>query len=209
MDEAVVGSINEFEQDALHVPIQSATGLGLGLAICRGIVNAHGGTLRALSAGRGRGSTFVVEIPIAAELEQWDQPAGPAQATAASPTRPKRILLVEDHQDSADTLSQLLTYQNYEVSVARTVESALAIAEQGFDLLISDIRLPDGNGLDLMRRVQSMHPVRGIALSGFGTEEDVCRSREAGYEIHLTKPVNFDRLLEAIEHTSGGDRGTP
>ena len=98
---------------------------------------------------------------------------GPAQATAASPSRPKRILLVEDHQDSADTLAQLLTYTTTRSAWPGQWNGACR-AEQGFDLLISDIRLPDGNGLDLMRRVQSMHPVRGIALSGFGTEEDGC-----------------------------------
>jgi CheY-like chemotaxis protein len=65
--------------------------------------------------------------------------------------------------------------------------------------LISDIRLPDGSGLDLIRRLQSNRPIRGIAISGFGTEQDQRRSREAGYETHLTKPVDFDRLLEAIE----------
>jgi DNA-binding response OmpR family regulator len=141
----------------------------------------------------------VIELPVAAQLESRDEPAAP-DLSAEKPQGTRRILLVEDHQDSADTLSQLLTYHDYVVSVARNVEEALAIADQGlFELLISDIRLPDGSGLELMRRLRSNRPIRGIAISGFGTEEDRRRSLEAGYETHLTKPVDFNRLLEAIE----------
>ena len=112
----------------------------------------------------------------------------------------RRILLVEDHQDSADVLSQLLQLQGYDVNVACSVEEAVSVADLGtFDLLISDIRLPDGSGLDLLRRLRSNRPIRGIAISGFGTEEDRRRSRDAGYETHLIKPVDFNVLLEAIE----------
>jgi two-component system, chemotaxis family, CheB/CheR fusion protein len=200
MDEAVVASINERGETPSTIPLQAASGLGLGLAICRGVVTAHGGTLRAMSEGKGHGSTFVVQIPIAAHLEPWDQPIEPAGANRTVPSRPRRILLVEDHQDSADTLSQLLTFHDYDVSVARTMEEAITVANQvPFDLLISDIRLPDGSGLDLMRRLQSDRPIRGIAISGFGTEQDQRRSREAGYETHLTKPLDFNVLLGAIE----------
>ena len=161
------------------------------------------GSLRAISAGRDRGSTFVVEIPFAAHLEQWDRPAIQVETPQGQTARPRRILLVEDHQDSADTLSQLLALHDYDVSVARTMQEAIDVADQGlFDLLISDIRLPDGNGLELMRRLRSNRPIRGIAISGFGTEQDLRRSREAGYETHLTKPVNFNVLLGAIERVS-------
>jgi CheY-like chemotaxis protein len=203
MDEATVDSINERGEISGQVPIQPSSGLGLGLAICRGVINAHGGSLRAMSAGRGRGSTFVVHIPFAAHLEQWDQPAARVEPTHKKVGRPRRILLVEDHQDSADTLSQLLMFHDYDVNIARTLEEAIAVANQvPFDLLISDIRLPDGSGLDLLRRLQSYRPIRGIAISGFGTEQDRRRSREAGFETHLTKPVDFNVLLGAIERVS-------
>jgi DNA-binding response OmpR family regulator len=96
-------------------------------------------------------------------------------------------------------LSQLLTLHDYDVVVERTVEGALAAASREFDVLISDIRLPDGNGLDLMRRLRSNQNIRGIAISGFGTAEDRQRSLKAGYGAHLTKPVDFNRLLKAIE----------
>jgi PAS domain S-box-containing protein len=200
MDETVVDSINERGQLPPTMPIQSASGLGLGLAICRGVVDAHGGTLHAMSNGKGHGSTFVVQIPIAAHLEQWDRRTGPSAPIREEPTRPRRILLVEDHQDSADTLAELLMFHHYDVSVARTIEEAVSIADAGaFDVVVSDIRLPDGSGLDLLRRLKSNRPIRGIAISGFGTEQDQRRSREAGYETHLTKPVDFDVLLSAIE----------
>jgi len=201
MDEQVVNSINE--GGTVEAPVMSATGLGLGLAICRGVIKAHKGALHAHSSGRGHGSTFVVQIPLAAHLEQWAQPRTSSAPANGEQSRPRRILLVEDHPDSADTLSQLLAFHDYEVSVARTMQEAIDVADHGlFDLLISDIRLPDGSGLDLMRRLRSNRPIRGIAISGFGTEQDQRRSREAGYETHLTKPVDFNVLLGAIERVA-------
>ena len=207
MERDMIDSINAPGDASPKTPMQSSTGLGLGLALCRGVVTAHGGTLRAISSGTGRGSTFVVAIPTAAPREHSDWPSTSAQPQHDRQT-PLRILLVEDHQDSADMLSQLLTLHDYEVVVASTIEGgALAAASREFDLLISDIRLPDGSGLDLMRRLQSNQNIRGIAISGFGTDEDRQRSREAGYGMHLTKPVDFNRLLEAIEQVSATGGG--
>jgi PAS domain S-box-containing protein len=199
MDEDLTGAINDPGPDSRATPIQPASGLGLGLVICRGVVNAHGGTLTAISAGKGHGSTFVVRIPIAAHMESWDRSQRSTGATSERRSQLSRILLVEDHRDSADMLSQLLVLNDYEVKVARTVQEALGMAADDFDILISDIRLPDGSGLDLMRRLRSRKPIRGIAISGFGTEEDRRRSLDAGFGTHLTKPVDFNRLLAAIE----------
>jgi PAS domain S-box-containing protein len=200
MNEAVVRSINDPGEGAAEMPIQPASGLGLGLAICRGVMKAHGGTLRAVSQGRNHGSSFVVRIPVDMAPERTQRTPRSSEQPRKGPALTRRILLVEDHRDSADTLSQLLMFHDYHVRVARTMQEAIAAANQEvFDLLISDIRLPDGSGLDLIRRVQSQRPIRGIAISGFGTEQDQRRSREAGYETHLTKPLDFNQLLDAIE----------
>jgi PAS domain S-box-containing protein len=206
MDEDLTNAINDSRSDARAMPIQPSSGLGLGLAICRGVVTAHGGTLTARSRGRGHGSTFIVRIPIAAHSEQTDRLATSNEVPSQARPRPRHILLVEDHQDSADTLSQLLIFHDYEVKVARTMQEALRMGDEDVDVLISDIRLPDGNGLDLMRRLRSRKSIQGIALSGFGTEQDHRRSREAGFSMHLTKPVDFNRLLEAIEQVATASR---
>jgi len=206
MDRAALDSINERELGA-STPIQSSTGLGLGLAICGGVIAGHGGSLRATSPGIGRGSTLIVQIPIAAHLEQWAEPSRALSVGEANEQTPARILLVEDHQDSADTLSLLLTYHGYEVQVVHSVEEAIAAANYGlFDLLISDIRLPDGSGLDLLPRLQSNRPLQGIAISGFGSDDDLQRSRRAGFSAHVTKPVDFERLLDAIQKVSRAAR---
>jgi PAS domain S-box-containing protein len=201
MDHDVITSINAQDDATNYAPIQSSTGLGLGLAICRGVVIAHGGSLRAASAGEGHGSTFIVQLPLARHVERQTRPTEIPQSDH-EPLRRLRILLVEDHQDSADTLSQLLMYHDYDVEVANNVKAAVAAAARGFDLLISDIRLPDGSGLDLMRQLRADSKIRGIAISGFGTEQDRRRSQEAGYDLHLTKPVDFNRLLEAIDNVA-------
>jgi PAS domain S-box-containing protein len=206
MDEDLTNAINDSRSDARAMPIQPSSGLGLGLAICRGVVTAHGGTLTARSRGRGHGSTFIVRIPIAAELEQWNRAPVSSAAQSQPRSRSLQILLVEDHRDSAEMLSQLLTLSDYEVRVAQTMQEALEMADEAFDVLISDIRLPDGSGLDLMRRLRSRKSIHGIALSGFGTEQDHRRSREAGFSMHLTKPVDFNRLLEAIEQVATASR---
>jgi CheY-like chemotaxis protein len=120
-----------------------------------------------------------------------------------------RILLVDDHQDTNRAMARLLSRMGYDVQTAESMQSALATAEAAraasgagkakpFDLLISDIGLPDGSGLELMRQLVQHQPIKGIALSGYGMEEDVRRSKEAGFYEHLTKPINFKRLEAAI-----------
>jgi len=110
------------------------------------------------------------------------------------------ILLVEDHKDTATALKRLLQHFGYEVRSADSIESALNIAAQtDFDVVVSDLGLPDGSGLDLIRELRAKKPIKGIALTGFGMEEDVTRSMEAGFSEHLTKPVNFQTLCSAIE----------
>ena len=121
----------------------------------------------------------------------------PAREVAGDNRR--RILVVEDHLDTLRSMKLLLTRLGYEVLSAETMADALLIAEQEhFDILLSDIGLPDGSGLDLVKTIRQKRSVSALALSGFGMEEDVQRSREAGFFDHLTKPVSMDRLRSAI-----------
>lgn len=175
-------------------------GLGLGLAIARSLVEAHGGTITAQSAGLGRGATFTVLLPGATTLAEVvaEQSSKPE---AINHGKPLRILLVEDHEDTARQLSRLLQLSGYQVTVAGTVEAALAASSSSspFDLLLSDMGLPDGSGIDLIRR---LGPVPAIALTGYGMEADVKQSREAGFLAHLTKPIDPNRLEATIRQVS-------
>jgi DNA-binding response OmpR family regulator len=118
----------------------------------------------------------------------------------AKPTRPAwRVLVIEDHADTADAMEIVLTRRGYDVRMARSLAEGRRLAQQPFDVLVSDLQLPDGSGLDLMRELSIRGPVKGIAMSGFGDANDVQRSREAGFEHHLVKPVEIQSVIEAIE----------
>jgi two-component system, chemotaxis family, CheB/CheR fusion protein len=140
-------------------------GLGLGPAISKALVEAHKGTITAQSAGRNKGSTFTLVFPTS-------ERAAAQIAPAVSPNLPEhqamRILLVEDHEDSNRSLTNLLRRRGFLVQSALNFQSALNLsAKEEFDLLISDLALPDGSGIDLMQTLQSTGPVLGIALTGF------------------------------------------
>ena len=115
------------------------------------------------------------------------------------------ILVVDDHDDTLRSMKLLLHRLGYEVLAAENMTDALQIAEhQHFDILLSDIGLPDGSGLELIKRIRSIRDVPALALSGFGMDEDIERSRDAGFSDHLTKPVSIDRLQAAIEQLDEG-----
>jgi CheY-like chemotaxis protein len=112
---------------------------------------------------------------------------------------PRRVLLVDDHDDTRETLAKLLTRSGYEVTAAGTMQGALEKASAGiFDILVSDLGLPDGHGTELMRTMKEKYQLAGIAFSGFGMPDDVEKSLEAGFSAHLTKPVDFKKLKEAM-----------
>jgi signal transduction histidine kinase/ActR/RegA family two-component response regulator len=187
-------------------------GLGLGLAISRAIVELHGGRLWAASEGPGRGALFVVDLPVGvlppAGTPAATVPAIPEAVAADEAAVSLRILLVEDHADTAEALADLLRLMGHEVAVAGSVAAGLAAAEEesaagGVDLVVSDLGLPDGSGQDLMRELVRRYGWKGIALSGYGMEEDVHRSREAGFAHHLTKPVALEALRSAIRQVAG------
>ena len=170
-------------------------GLGLGLTISKAIVDLHGGVLRAASEGRGCGAMFTVELNAAKAHIGAEAPA----PTPLFPRGPFRLLIVEDHEPTLGTMSRLLQRDGHSVFTAATVQEALAQAEKNAcDLIISDLGLPDGSGLDLMREIRNRHGWPGIALSGYGMEEDVRRALESGFGAHLVKPVDVEQLRQAI-----------
>jgi PAS domain S-box-containing protein len=198
-------------------------GLGLGLTISRALVEAHGGKLTACSEGRNRGATFTVHLPAldeappdaevmvpgafgnvttagAAALSPSAAPATGAGSASGVGAASGRILLVEDHADTLRAMKKLLQQQGYQVFAADSVTAGQELAErEPIDLLISDIGLPDGTGLDLLALLRKTHPtLKAIALSGFGMEDDLRRSREAGFQAHVTKPIDLHTLKAII-----------
>ncbi len=186
-----------FEQGGKHVT-RMFGGLGLGLAICKGLVNLHGGTLAADSEGPNTGAVFTLELSCTMAVEPV-VPLSNRSDAQSSGHKGRRILLVEDHPDTAQAMVRLLKRQGYEVRPTDSVAGALQAAEaEPFDLLISDIGLPDGSGLDVIRQLSLKRAIKGIALSGYGMEEDVQKSREAGFAAHLTKPVDVELLIKTL-----------
>jgi PAS domain S-box-containing protein len=179
-------------------------GLGLGLVVARAVVDLHGGRIHAESAGPGRGATFIVELPEASAPSAGANGTAPGAASApahALPTAPQslRLLVVEDHESTLQALVRLLQRDGHRVSSAASVTAALAAAAASpFDVVISDLGLPDGTGSDLMEQLRAAYGLRGIALSGYGMEEDLARSRAAGFVAHLVKPVHFGDLRRAL-----------
>jgi CheY-like chemotaxis protein len=183
-----------FEQGGNDVT-RTFGGLGLGLAISAALADAHGGMLTAASDGLGQGARFTLELTALESLPLAPTPTEPKPAHA----RRLRLLLVEDHPDTSRVMTRLLRSLDHDVHAVGDVRAALRTAEvQQFDLVISDIGLPDGSGLELMRQLRERYQLKGIALSGYGMEDDMRRSREAGFDAHVTKPVDFDSLAAAI-----------
>ena len=172
-------------------------GLGLGLTISKALLDLHGGTISVESGGKNQGATFRVFLDLLlAPVE-----ASTAEVSDGATVRKSlRLLLVDDHPDTRAVLSRLLAKCGHDVITADSADKALKILEGNrFDALISDIGLPDCSGYELMREAKRRQPLKGIALSGLGMDEDILRSMEAGFDCHLTKPINFQDLRSILE----------
>jgi hypothetical protein len=182
-------------------------GLGLGLAISKALVEAHQGSISAKSDGRDRGAKFTAVFPTCLP-DATQQSVSQPQSTARR--KSLRLLLVEDHEDTNHSLTRMLRRRGYEVHPAFDIRSALDLAaSQEFDVLVSDIGLPDGSGTDLFQTLRAQRQIFGIALSGYGMEEDICRSRDVGFAHHLVKPVDLNKLDSLIQEMSLGQGSGP
>jgi CheY-like chemotaxis protein len=173
---------------------RSQGGLGIGLSVVRRLIEMHGGEVVGRSAGLGRGSTFEIRLPRVAPPAQVEARTEPQRLNH------RRVLVVDDNRDAADSLSLLLQTQGHEVQTAYDGEAALEVAT-GFraDIVLLDIGLPVMNGFEVAKRLRSGgSAARLVALSGYGQPEDVRRSREAGFDGHLVKPVDLERVSEML-----------
>ena len=180
-------------------------GLGLGLAISRMLVELHSGVIHAASAGHDQGATFTVELPFV-QVEEWNNNSAPLERPATNNSQTvlknksgRRILLVEDHEPTRTALARLLTRRDYKIVAANSVAEARTLARRDkFDLVVSDIGLPDGNGYTLMSELRDDFGLKGIALTGYGMEQDMLRGQNAGFVAHLIKPVRMESLEKAL-----------
>ena len=198
--EALPRIFDPFEQ----VEPGRAGGLGLGLAISRAIVESHGGKISANSEGSQRGSTFAIELPNvvreSGETADERKVIPTPDRRQGAPKRPQ-ILLVDDHHDMAEVLRNYLGRVGYDVTVVPNIGVAFQCFEQkSFDLLLCDIGLPDGRGEHLLQRLRDAgHHFLAIALTGFGAETEIARSRATGFHTHLTKPFSPQQLKRTLE----------
>ncbi len=188
---------------------RSVSGLGIGLSLVKGLVEMHGGTVEAHSAGIGHGSEFIVRLPLLSEDSKADAPV----PTVSEPivTTPRRILVVDDNRDAAESLALLLKLAGHETHIAYDgLEAVQAAATLKPEVVLLDIGLPKLNGYEVARRMRARPWSNGmalLALTGWGQEEDRQKSKAAGFDAHIVKPVDLDvlsKLLAEIEVSSTG-----
>jgi CheY-like chemotaxis protein len=187
---------------------RSQGGLGIGLSLVRRLVELHGGSVKAHSAGTGKGSEFTVVLPAVAEAPTPQPAQQPADTGATKAKTTRRILVVDDMRDNADSLAMLLRLDGNEVETAYDGLAALEAAERlRPDVVLLDIRMPKLNGYDACRRIREQPWGKGmllIALTGWGQEEDLRRTEEAGFDSHLVKPVDPAALSELLAGSAAG-----
>lgn len=199
IDPLFVGHVFDmFSQGDARQKAGASPGLGIGLAVVRELVGAHGGTIEARSGGVGLGACFTVSLDLAGAREEEDAP----QANSDMPLEGLKVLLVDDSEDVLHIMRELLDMEGAEVTAASNGRQALEILETSqFDLLLSDIGMPDMDGYSLMRAIREKGDggdLPAIALTGFGAKEDMREAVKAGFSAHISKPVSLDDLLEVV-----------
>jgi two-component system CheB/CheR fusion protein len=204
-DPAFLPQIFDRFSQADRTVTRSTGGLGLGLSIARSIVEAHHGSIRAVSPGRGKGSTFTIVLPVDGALEAGvTRPSVPASRPDTKNIHGLRLLVVEDDDGTRETLTEVLTLAGADVRGAEGSEEAMRVLRDFQpDVFVCDIAMPGEDGCSLLQRVRaygglSGGSVRAVALTAFATDEDRARTREAGFETHLVKPVDLDDLVAAV-----------
>ncbi len=186
---------------------RSEGGLGLGLTLVHRLVEMHGGKVEARSAGVNRGSEFIVRLPVLQISSHAVEPAQVQQNGAHAPTRCRRILVADDFPQSAETLAQLLRHEGYDVRVAQDgIEAFQTAAEFRPDVIVLDIAMPKLNGYEAARKIREQpwgKEILLIALTGWGQQQDRRRTKEAGFNAHLTKPVNYNAIIELLANVPG------
>jgi PAS domain S-box-containing protein len=179
-----------------HADSPTESGLGIGLTLARSLSEMHGGTLEARSAGLGQGSTFTVRLP-SVETSEIASPPAVSQGTQA-----RRVLVVDDNRDSADTTTAILRLLGNDVECAYSGSASVELAKHFRpNVLLLDLAMPDMDGFETLRRLRAMHgmgKVYAIAMTGYGTQDDKRRTLEAGFDAHLTKPVELDALVTLL-----------
>jgi len=182
-------------------------GLGIGLALAKQLVEAHGGSIEARSEGRGKGATFIVRLPLNVDTGPKITEAAPAQAERSIGGR--RLLIVEDDRDTAESLKMILEANGAEVRIASSGPKALAtFASFEPDAVLLDIGLPGMDGYEVARRLRAEFASRSVpivALTGWGRTEDIKRARDAGFDDHLVKPVDIDALRRLLSRMRSAD----
>jgi CheY-like chemotaxis protein len=209
IEHALLGRIFDLFVQAERPSDRARAGIGIGLTLAKRLVDLHGGTIEAHSAGNALGSEFVVRLPL---LPAGAIPAKPKAAKPAAARTPRRILIVDDNEDSAGALEMLLQAQGHATKVIGEGRSIVAEARAlKAEVVVLDIGLPDMEGYEaakMLRRSAATRDVLMVAVTGYGREADVKRSRAAGIDAHLTKPVDLDAFLDLILRPRKKKRGS-
>jgi PAS domain S-box-containing protein len=207
IDPAALPEMFNLFVQADSTPGRAQGGLGIGLTLVRSFVEMHGGTVTGASDGLGRGSRFTVRLPLLVEAAERETVSGGAERAATPGVRPRRILIVEDSRDVAESLSGWLEDEGHEVRLAWTGAEALQEASAFRpEVVFVDIGLPDISGHDLARKLRQMPALRDavlVALTGYGQEDDRRRSHAAGFDHHWVKPLTFENLSELLSSPGG------